>query len=138
MITLNCIYVTLYFYKNMFNVSIIRIKNARSTIGYSEVAYLSSVTRTSISGCSFRHSGHQWPHHQTSFWAVLALQLDRHSRKPECPSECVSSLKPTVRFTFCCMGFCPSSLQGTTGSPALRASCSWSSFRGWKSSNRRG
>ena len=62
----------------------------------------------------------QWPHHQT----VTALQVDRHSRKPECPSECVSSLKSTVRFTFCCMEFCPSSLQGTTGSPASRASCS--------------
>ncbi len=36
MITLNCIYVTLSFYKNMFNVSIVRIKYARSTIGYSE------------------------------------------------------------------------------------------------------
>ncbi len=36
MITLNCIYVTLYFYKNMFNVSLVRIKYARSTIGYSE------------------------------------------------------------------------------------------------------
>jgi len=36
LITLNCIYVTLYFYKNMFNVSIVRIKYARSTIGYSE------------------------------------------------------------------------------------------------------
>ncbi len=37
MITLNCIYVTLYFYKNTFNVSTVRIKIARSTIGYSEV-----------------------------------------------------------------------------------------------------
>jgi len=36
MITLNCIYVTLYFYKNTFNVSTVRIKIARSTIGYSE------------------------------------------------------------------------------------------------------
>jgi hypothetical protein len=36
-ITLNCIYVTLYFYNNTFNVSIVRIKIARSTIGYSEV-----------------------------------------------------------------------------------------------------
>jgi len=36
-ITLNCIYVTLYFYKNTFNVSIVRIKVARSTIGSSEV-----------------------------------------------------------------------------------------------------
>ncbi len=37
MITLNCIHVTLYFYKNTFNVSTVRIKIARSTIGYSEV-----------------------------------------------------------------------------------------------------
>jgi len=36
MMTLNCIYVTLYFYKNIFNVSTVRIKIARSTIGYSE------------------------------------------------------------------------------------------------------
>ena len=38
MITLNFFDVTLYFYKNMFNVSIVRIKYARSTIGYSEAA----------------------------------------------------------------------------------------------------
>ncbi len=40
MITLNCIYVTLYLYKNMFTVSIVRIKYARSTIGYSEAPSL--------------------------------------------------------------------------------------------------
>ena len=33
----NCIYVTLYFYKNTFNVPVVRIKIARSTIDYSEV-----------------------------------------------------------------------------------------------------
>ncbi len=33
----NCISVTLYFYKNTFNVSVVRIKIARSTIDYSEV-----------------------------------------------------------------------------------------------------
>ena len=46
LITLNCIYVTLYFYKNMFNVSIVRIKYARSTIGYSEVGTWTHNTRT--------------------------------------------------------------------------------------------
>ncbi len=54
MITLNCIYVTLYFYKNTFNISTVRIKITRSTIGYSEVAKLlfSLSARSVLEPCS--------------------------------------------------------------------------------------
>jgi len=48
MINLNCIYVTLYFYKNIFNVSTVRIKIARSTVGYSEVRYANHTIFTRI------------------------------------------------------------------------------------------
>jgi hypothetical protein len=57
----------------------------------------------------------------SSYITPNTLQVDCHSGKSECPTECEPSLQPAGCSTFCCMESSPSSQCGTAGSSASRA-----------------